>query len=201
MVSNHRIKTKRTLLVISLLILILISACSHAPVPILSNSTCEPPCWNNIQPGETTKDEAVLILNGLPEVDRTTITLNGEPWDIFDDAIYFSFRDSNVVGRMYINKGKVSFVEVFNKDNNPLDITLGEAIARLGEPEYVINVPISGGPPLAPTTSYIITAIQPEKGSLGISGVPARYRGRSKGPLGLKLRPKWIGKRPRRDPR
>ena len=34
----------------------------------------------------------------------------------------------------------------------------------------------------------------------GKTGVPARYRGRSRKAAGVKLRPKWIGNRPRRNP-
>src|SRR5690349_7771311 len=32
---------------------------------IFDNADCEPPCWQNITPGITTKDEAVKILSGI----------------------------------------------------------------------------------------------------------------------------------------
>lgn len=139
-------------------------ACRPTPVPILSNPSCEPPCWKNIWPGKTTKEETVSRLQELPEVDPTTITLNGKPWNIFEDAIYFYFKESKIEGHVYISNGKVSLLQIFREGNRELDVTFGEAVNELGEPEYIINVPVSGGLPLAPSTSYIVTALQPGRG-------------------------------------
>jgi len=144
--------------------LMTLGACRPTPVPILSNPTCEPPCWKNIQPGETTKDEAFFLLKKLPEVDQTTITLRGEPWNIFEDIIYFDFKNSEVQGRVHISNGKASYIEIYGDSNRDIDVTFGEAVNELGEPEYIINVPLSGGLPLAPSTSYIVTALQPDRG-------------------------------------
>lgn len=131
---------------------------------MLLDSTCKSPCWKNIQLGETTKDEAISILKTLPEVDQTTTTLNGKRWNIFEEIIYFGLKDSEVVGRIYFSNGKASFIEIFHDSNGELSITFEDAISQLGEPQYIINIPISGGLPLAPNTSHIIIAVQPEQG-------------------------------------
>ncbi len=151
-------------LIIGLFLLISLAACKQAPDPILSSPMCEPPCWKNLQPGETTEEEAVSILENLPEVDQTTITLRGEPWNIFEDTIYFHFNKSEIHGRVYISSGKAAYIEIYRDSNRNMDITFGEAVKKLGEPEFITNIPVSGGVPLAPTTSYIVTAIQTERG-------------------------------------
>lgn len=166
-ISLHWRKMGWVAQVITLWMLIPLAACRPTPVPILSNPSCEPPCWKNIRPGETTKEETVSRLQELREVDPTTITLNGKSWNIFEDAIYFNFKESKLEGRVYINNGKVSVIEIFCEGGNKeLDVTFDEAVNELGEPEYIINVSISGGLPLAPSTSYIVTAIQPDRGFL-----------------------------------
>jgi cellulose synthase/poly-beta-1,6-N-acetylglucosamine synthase-like glycosyltransferase len=53
---------------------------------------------------------------------------------------------------------------------------------------------------LAKSTGIAVFAHIENKGSLGISGVPGRYRGRKGTILGLELPIKWIGKRSRRNP-
>jgi len=157
-------KSKWTALATCFLLLTSFAACGKISDPVLSNLLCEPPCWKNLQPGETTKEEAVSILENLPEADQATITLRGEPWNIFEDTIYFHFNKSEIQGRANISSGKVVFIQIYGDSNRNLDITFGEAVKKLGEPEFVTNIPVSGGVPLAPTTSYIITAIHPERG-------------------------------------
>jgi hypothetical protein len=162
--NNLWIKKGRFVLIVILWMLMTFSACGNPPVPTLLDATCELPCWKNIHLGEATKEEAVSILKTLPEVDPTTITLNGKPWNIFEDVIYFGFKDSKVVGRIYFSDGKASFIEIFHESNRELSITFEDAVSRLGVPQYIINIPMSGGLPLAPTTSHIIIAVQPEQG-------------------------------------
>ena len=41
----------------------------------LAHPVCKPPCWQNITPGVTTRDEAVSILKNIPDI---AITYNGE---------------------------------------------------------------------------------------------------------------------------
>jgi hypothetical protein len=163
-IHDRRENSRWISLIFSLWVLMPLAGCGPNPVPILSNPTCQPPCWKNIRPGETTKEEAVSLLKELPEVDSTTIALNGKPWNIFEDIIYFGFKDSEVHGRVYISNDKAVFIEISRVGDLELDTTFGEAVNMLGEPEYIINIPISGGLPLAPKTNFIIIAIQPERG-------------------------------------
>ena len=72
-------------------------------------------------------------------------------WENCRDSVYFA-------------NGKASFIEIFHNSNKTLNLTFGEAITKLGEPEYIINTPTSGGIPGSPTTSYIVIAIHPEWG-------------------------------------
>ena len=149
---------------ISCLVFILLTSCEQTNVPVLNNLTCEPPCWKGIYPGETTEEEVALILNSLPEVDQSSISFNGQPRDIFDDVIYFKFKKSELQGWISIFNGKASLIQIFGEGNRNIGITFGEAVNKLGEPKYIINIPTSGGVPLSPTTSYIIIAVQPERG-------------------------------------
>lgn len=164
MVNRNR-KFIYTCLAICLILIHLLTACQPSSAIILLSSECEPPCWKGIYPGRTTKDEAAYLLNTLPEVDQSSITFNGRPRDIFEDVIYFDFKKRGLGGWIHISNGKVSFIQFFSEGGNGvLGISFSNALKQLGEPQYILNIPTTGGIPGAPTTSYRIFAFHPERG-------------------------------------
>jgi len=50
---------------------------------------CQPPCWENITPGVTTKKDALTILSEIDSVDQPVLDPN-YPNTGFDDTIHFS---------------------------------------------------------------------------------------------------------------
>jgi hypothetical protein len=142
------------------LLTMLISSCSKSSITILSAPTCSPPCWQNITPGKSSVEETKALLGDIALVDKNSIVVRGKPWDIFDEVIYFKLRSRGITADIYFLEGKVSMI-VFSGD---LDITLGKVVVEYGEPEYIANVPLYGGMPLAGTFSYGITAFESEQG-------------------------------------
>lgn len=52
----------------------------------LDQPICKPPCWQHITPGVTTRNEALVILENMPEVEITYNEKNGLAW-------YFGTKD------------------------------------------------------------------------------------------------------------
>lgn len=124
------------------------------------DSVCQPPCWQNIYPGVTTKEEALVILRGLPNIDQQRISTKGFSWLIFEDTIFFHPVSKSWDGSAYTLDHKVTILDFHGN----LHTNFGEAIKENGEPKYVLNIPVHHGPPGFPTLSYIITALDPHKG-------------------------------------
>lgn len=143
-------------------ILVLILGCKpdNIKTSVFSSVSCISPCWQNIYPGKTEQDEVIEILNHLEFVDQKSITVRGEPWSIFNDAIYATFRSGKIKAEIYFINKKVSMM-IFSGE---IDLQISDAIDDFGEPKYVINIPMSGGMPLAPSSSFVIVAVNPEKG-------------------------------------
>lgn len=141
----------------------------------LSEMVCEPPCWQGITPGVTTKEEALLILKGLPGIGPNSISTHGEPWWIFDDILYFEHSSRDWDGEVYILNSKVVIIDFYGD----LGINFSEAIDQIGKPEFVINIPTHGGVPGHPTAVYSITAFEPNRGigyTFNTGDLPKRNR-------------------------
>ena len=127
-----------------LLICLFIVACVNTPdeMSILDKSTCELPCWNDVVAGKTTENELLKILENLPDVDPETIRNTNQAWNIFDDQIYFSFRQGwsfsqrpKLRGEVYITNNSVSELTLCGEINT----TMGALVEAVGEPEHIIS--------------------------------------------------------------
>ena len=117
----------------------LLTACERGPSTILDNTSCEPPCWNQIRPGYTSTSEALTRLENLPTVSAQSIYVGDELVSFgMDKMIYWEFRsgvtESN--GRIYILKDRVALIAL--ETSNTLKTE--ELVQRLGEPELVSAV-------------------------------------------------------------
>lgn len=113
---------------------------------LLDDLTCLPPCWQNIIPGKSAKQDALSTLTQLASIDQESIYVydpklgapKGIPIQVYDEII-----DSNIASEeqfhgflnIYILKDKVSVIS-FQLRND--DIALSEAIKKLGEPEFIV---------------------------------------------------------------
>jgi hypothetical protein len=136
------------------LMLVLLVGCQARPAKptILDNPVCEFPCWQNINPGVTTKSEFLDILSTLEYVDRDSI--------YSDDTVWQGFQGRAGCRLFLDSKHPISLHAQFLEDKvarilflGDTGITLGQAIEILGEPS---DVAISG--------SIVVALINSEKG-------------------------------------
>ena len=76
---------------ILLLLELLLAGCQATPAhpSLFENPVCEPPCWEKITPGGSTKGEALAILSKITAIDQPVVDRNSA--DIgYDDEIQFT---------------------------------------------------------------------------------------------------------------
>jgi hypothetical protein len=156
-------------------VLIILSACAASPASpsLLGISECEPPCWNGIIPGRTTRPELLGILADLPAIDQNSLTDAGA-WKFFDDRILL---DLNLDDK--VDDGLIS-VEIDILDEKVVDIlfsgrlgvTFGEMTESAYDPEKIIIIRIQPG-------DLFVTALDSSHGiSYGYTtqDIPGRLR-------------------------
>lgn len=127
-----------------LIIILLITSCAKPPIDtsILEQSSCELPCWNNIVAGQTTEKEALQILEDLPIVDQASIENTNQHWNMFDNQVYFSFKQDRTLnqppqirGSMDITDNIVSGLILCGEINT----SMGDIVAATGEPDGILG--------------------------------------------------------------
>lgn len=128
---------KRILLVVVCLILftgivsgamMLIS--NRARTTVVTDTSCDPPCWRRIQPGQTTAWEAVSFLEGMRDVSSIM------QWDErYGGKIAWMFRfpAKDSAGYLYCLDSRVAAISIMTLGS----LTLAEAFERFGEPDYM----------------------------------------------------------------
>lgn len=99
----------------------------------LVESPCAPPCWQNIIPGKTSKQEVMELIPQIPDIDQHKSKWIG-PWNIYTDIFRILFQDKR-------SKGDIRFlddtvVSIFLYDD--LNIDVDQVIDLYGQPESVI---------------------------------------------------------------
>jgi hypothetical protein len=93
----------------------------------LTNPVCQPPCWQQITPGMTTREEAVSILENNPKVVMTYNSKYGLSWN---------FGTKTDVGNISVsNDEKVSSIWLGSSSN--IDLHLDEVVKVYGFPKFV----------------------------------------------------------------
>ena len=100
------------------------------------------PCWNNIVAGETTEDELLATLENLPEIDPKSIQNTNQAWSIFDNQIFFSFRQGwtlsqrpKLRGYAYTTNSILSELIICGDTKT----SIGAIAKQAGEPENIIS--------------------------------------------------------------
>lgn len=135
---------------IILLIFFFIAACGKSAdeISILDKSSCKLPCWNDIVAGQTTEDELLEILENLPDVDQASIRITNQAWNIFDNQIYFSFRQGWTISQRPKLRGEISIINNTVSDLivcGEINTTMGRLVEEVGEPEHIISGNNVGG--------------------------------------------------------
>jgi hypothetical protein len=101
---------------------------------IIVNASCEPPCWENINPGKTTRLEANKILHELSWINNGSI----KDYSLYteDDSIRWegTYEAGDDFGEIIFENDIVAIIEVFPKDGV---LEFSDFIEKFGEPEYV----------------------------------------------------------------
>jgi hypothetical protein len=133
-------------LICSVLILLVVStsACkpetySSSEISILDNPVCSPPCWQNIVPGETNRNDLLAALAGIDNFDQSSLVQRDYPNKKgYNQIIY---------GKLYLEPNAVTFVSAYLSDETVVELvdflgnwnfTLEKAIEGLGEPEGIL---------------------------------------------------------------
>jgi hypothetical protein len=123
---------KITMLLLTSIILI---GCQPIVSGVIQDTACFPPCWKGITPGKTTREEALAVIQSLPDVKIDSV----KPWSMVtgNDSIQWDFvpQTGDRFGDVFFRNDIVigfSFVP----DKNGLK--LNQAIKYLGEPESIL---------------------------------------------------------------
>ena len=112
--------------------LYLVRNLNRQPSVVLSDDTCQPPCWNTIQPGVTTSDQAFTILSETDGVELATLqenlTLGGAVRSI---SWLFSRPVEDTAGEIYFQDDRTALISILTVNT----LKLGDITARLGSPE------------------------------------------------------------------
>jgi len=128
-------------IIIGVVIISIVVGCQtqHTETSILDNPTCDPPCWQNITPGLSTQKEFLDFLESYEYINQSSIQDYNAPWQGFDDLIR---------GRLQFDSKTITYFDIFILDDKVTNIsfhgdwniTIDEAINRLGEPTNIIII-------------------------------------------------------------
>src|SRR5262249_15360922 len=110
----------------------LLAGCRAQSV-VLTDTACQPPCWQGITPGHSTQPEVVKILTSLSAVRTSSITVNKVGTDQNNVAARFNQSAAEVDVRVYF-RDQVATATLFDARGA---FTVSQILAIAGEPEYV----------------------------------------------------------------
>ena len=107
------------------------------PLTILEMKTCEPPCWQGITPGITTKEEARTLIHNINFFPERPDLLIPEFTDIYwVNTGSFNFREPNIWVEIRTDEQDIVDYIVFNFANNNRP-KLEDCTDLLGEPQFI----------------------------------------------------------------
>lgn len=128
-----------------LLVLLLTCACLSTDPntnSVLSISDCRLPCWNDIKPGFTTVEDAKAILENTKGIGKENVKTLYESVEIhFSVSLDSPGVDQETRGDVFSDGRTVRELWLVNN----LGISLGDLSDEIGEPDYVISLPFTGG--------------------------------------------------------
>lgn len=133
--AHHRSKIVFPFLFIAFVFCLGACQPGSSPKSSVFDDVCEPPCWQGIDPGKTTKEEALQVLAMISAIEQGSIESAStvEP----NDRIKWSW-NANAVdfsGRIFLQENVATLIAIAPKDNR---VQVKEVIDRLGEPEEIL---------------------------------------------------------------
>lgn len=151
---------KKKLALIFLIITIFMASCSNNDTSSLILESYDPPQWEGITIGSSTRTELLSFLTTSEMIKTDTIAARGKQWNSFDDIINFTLI-SGELGQAYIQGDRVVLIEISNLKH----ITIAEMSEIYGYPQriYVHGV-LGKGFLFGDTLHVLIEGFYPEKG-------------------------------------
>ncbi|MGD2026500.1 MAG: hypothetical protein PVI99_01675 [Anaerolineales bacterium] len=124
--------------------LVILAACSRqTDVSILRDITEKPLSYREIILNETTKEEAHRQIASYEEVVPDSIVYPGNPQQFFDVVLWFElypniFNESSVYASAEFIGGRIFSILFCGQDD-----TIGDAVEKFGEPDYLVVTPDS----------------------------------------------------------
>lgn len=133
---------KKIIISISVFIVtFLFTSCSGVGKAILEDSTCNAPCWRNIEMGKTGIEQTIELLNQMPDIDLNSIRQGKNPQTGVEGiSAGFLSDDSNLVIRFQNEKLVLIY---FSLEKG---VSLADAIKKYGAPTFFNPTAISGDP-------------------------------------------------------
>lgn len=141
---------RRILVLYSIFGICFLSSCSRiaflstpTPKPLsswitkwLTNSTCQPPCWENLVPGETDIIESVKIIEQIPNATITSFPYNDAPFGFRQVRWQFNDRDGGGSATTEKNDQVIStiFLQVSGEQHLPVE----QIVSVFGPPDQVL---------------------------------------------------------------
>ena len=96
---------------------------------------CNPPCWENITPGITTKSDTLTILSAINAIQQPISDHQRSLPARFESVLRFFLSDDNKQGgEIYIQSGKVTVMALYINEG----LSLRRATEIFGEPDSVL---------------------------------------------------------------
>lgn len=111
--------------------------CSCNPEPQLTNniaaSPCNPPCWQNITPGESTIED---VQNRIPFIDIKHVVWIGS-FDKYSEYVWWNFTNPSQYGWIGFNGNVVGDIQI----SGNINLNLEQAVSKYGTPaKYVYGL-------------------------------------------------------------
>jgi hypothetical protein len=153
---------RKNLLIVGLL-LVLITSCNFSPfltnqephsewvTKWFTNPTCQPPCWENITPGQTQIDDVAAIFTNLKEIKNYSNPHKGPfgesrqmDWK-FDQSsdsgiIQTDDRGNNISQISIVTYQPLTIEEVISKYGDPTNVLLYDCRSDLGQKRCVVHL-------------------------------------------------------------
>lgn len=140
-----------------LVIVCLLSACTtSAPAKVFTESTCEPPCWNEIVPGQSDSTAVRTALQNLMFIDQTS-SRNQEFAESAEEYSFYRVVAQGGELLIYLRDDRVVWVDIRAVMTGE---TIADLIDRLGAPEGVF-AEYDG----VENVKYIVYLFYPSKGA------------------------------------
>jgi hypothetical protein len=132
---------KKSIYIILLIIIPILSSCNKLSSSVVVDETCSPPCWEGITPGTTSRDEVHLLLEDISWVNGDSIQ------DVFtvspNDSVKWmgTSKASDYSGKIFLKGDLVTVITISPKERV---LKFVDIIHKLGDPENILAVTTRG---------------------------------------------------------